>query len=140
MEVTIYLLEKGDEKQRVYHISLEVNPGQKPLDAFNLTSYAESYYPIAWEPTDAWINHQHNSGLSGFDFTRWRAETLLGYWPPKLISDSIANAVEVPQGQRKPPRAVLVQTFVEEIERDNPGELARRAWEATQIAGKGSLT
>lgn len=41
-------------------------------------------------------------------------------------------------GPKKPPRMVYVTDFIERLNKEQPGELARRAWEATQNIGKGN--
>nr|QMS47939.1 hypothetical protein WG33_0138 [uncultured bacterium] len=55
-----------------------------------------------------------------------------------VLTDSEILALVNPEpGPRKPPRTMIVQEWAERINREEPSEIARRAWEATMALCKG---
>ena len=55
----------------------------------------------------------------------------------RLEEANLLTEPEKPIGPRKPPRTVIVQEWAPAMEEKDPGEIARRAWEATIAACKG---
>lgn len=117
-------------------VSVMVEEGDDPMLALKATNEKIWKECIAFELYDtaeeAWERLEGPTiGTHEFVKRRLNEQSELVYYP---------SVVPVPAvvGPRKPPRLLHVSDFIAKLNEEQPGELARRAWEATKNVGKGT--
>lgn len=84
---------------------------------------------------DRWANNEQYIAPKEFTEGLWQdAREVLVY---QMNEEGLFPETEEPIGPKKPPKTIIVQEWAVGMEEKEPGEIARRAWEATIAASRG---